>query len=131
MAVSDYISAYTGAQIDSAYTNTPELISWESFVLLDPTQMSTSKVYIISDGTNANTLWRSNGSAKVQLSGGSGGGGGGGVVPIADPGTIPSGAATMYGLQFLNSGNVFKVASATLQQTGSSGGDTFYTLNFL
>lgn len=129
--MSDYISAYTGTQIDSAYANTPELISWDSFVLLDPAQMSTSKVYIISDGTNANTLWRSNGSNKVQLGGGSGSSGGGGVIPVADPGTIPPGAATMYGLQFLNSGNVFKVASATLQSTGSSGADTFYTLNFL
>ena len=127
--MSNYISAYTGPQIDSAYTSAPTLITQSAFDALDPATMPPNKLYIISDGSNINSLYRSNGVEKVRVGGSGGGGGGSDVRPVLQPGLVTENTP-FYGLLFANTGQTYKVGSTYVSQDPSGTADD-YILEFL
>ena len=110
-----YNSNYTGLQVDNAARDKVETISQAGFRLLDPVSTPTAKIYIITDGDNVDTMWRSNGTKMVQLSGGGGGGGGGtSVIPIATD-NIQPGSQRLFGMTV--SGSTYRITNVSLSSS--------------
>lgn len=114
-----YNSNYTGLQVDNAIRDKVETVSQAQFRLLDPVSTPTAKIYIITDGSDVDTMWRSNGTKMVQLSGGGGGGGGGStpVTPITTD-NIPAGSQRLFGMTV--SGSTYRITNISLSSTTST-----------
>lgn len=62
-----YSSSHSGEEVDATVSSSPVIIRWSDFQNISAASVPRNKLYIISDGVNINTLWRSNGSTLVKV----------------------------------------------------------------